>query len=290
MLFFPNMYQRGVKYISHIVRNGELIDYDTLREQYPGVTISAFTYQCLKHAIPREWKSILRASRTATCRPRNFETELLLPVGDVEVDLVSATSKHFYLNLIQGSAIPTCRQRWEAEHFIFSENRWREIYRLPYEVTTSTKLQTLQYKVINRYVTTRKYLYNCKIIESPICLYCTQVDNLHHFLYGCEQTRIFWNEVIEELKRIFHARLRLGSELIIFGLRRVGSLSNYLILLGKQFIVNRKLKEETISTEVFWRSVKHQYKVDECIAAKSGMDMKRFHRKWRGVTDFLSMR
>ena len=65
-------------------------------------------------------------------------------------------------------------------------------------------------------------------------------------------------------------RSRLSAELVLFGSKKSGVLVSLLILHAKQYVVNRKLKRETLLTNVFWIHVKRQYEVEKCIVSKPG--------------------
>ena len=115
VIFFLNMYRQGIKYVGHIFRNGDVMDYNSLCGQYPDLTLNPFAYQCLKHAIPREWKTISKAERNMRPFPLVEDTELTISVTDTEIELANARCKHFYRALIPGDVIPTCKVKWSEE-------------------------------------------------------------------------------------------------------------------------------------------------------------------------------
>ena len=82
----------------------------------------------------------------------------------------------------------------------------------------------------------------------------------------------------------------LFAELVIFGSKALGILANLVIILAKQYIVNRKLKGEALSTYAFWIQVKRQYEVEKCIAFESGKNVVELQRKWRRLTEYFATR
>ena len=68
-------------------------------------------------------------------------------------------------------------------------------------------------------------------------------------------------DVMRVVNRNLGRKFRLSAELVLFGSKKSGVLVNLLILLAKQYIVNRKLKCEALLTNVFWIHVKRQYEV-----------------------------
>ena len=111
---------------------------------------------------------------------------------------------------------PTAQSRWEQEGVDFGE-RWIHIYRIPFEVTTSTRLQTLQYRIVQRYFPTRRYLYSRRVIDDPFCDDCGLVDSLYttkeiviyHYFFECHEVREFWNEA--EVKNLVNSSTHVGS-------------------------------------------------------------------------------
>ncbi len=62
--------------------------------------------------------------------------------------------------------------------------------------TRETKLQSFQYRILHRTITCRKILYDMKLVDSPNCLYCNNIDDIKHFLLSGEKTRNFWQSFV----------------------------------------------------------------------------------------------
>ena len=65
-------------------------------------------------------------------------------------------ANNFYTKWIP-QAMPTAVQRWKEEGVDFG-NKWSQIYQLAFAVTASTKLQSLQYRILRWYFPTRRCL------------------------------------------------------------------------------------------------------------------------------------
>ena len=123
--------------MGHIESNGEIKTFPELIRRYPRLRVSEYQYQCLKHVIPRGWKAALRVNRNRALT-RNVDVPLTVAVGGTEIELRQMTCGAFYSTQLPKDAIPTCRRKWVAEHFHFSVAKWKEIYRLPYEISVSS--------------------------------------------------------------------------------------------------------------------------------------------------------
>ena len=89
-------------------------------------------------------------------------------------------------------------------------------------------------------------MFNWKLAESPLCIYCnhTVIDTLEHHLFLCDQSVNFW----KELQNWIFINLELGFNFticeVLFGIIHSNNddlfIVNYLLLLGKWFINNKK--------------------------------------------------
>ena len=122
--------------------------------------------------------------------------------------------------------------------FLESSN-WDEIFERISLITKEPALQTFQYKVINRIVNCRYNLYKWKIIDSPLCTYCSTVDTIEHHLFSCRSTLKFWHEVTKWTKKNLEVTLNFTICEILFGIPFHGDINlfiiNSLIMHGKIF-------------------------------------------------------
>ena len=109
----------------------------------------------------------------------------------------------------------------------------------------STKLQSLHYRIINRYIPTRKFLAVRGIVGSPLCVRCLEPDDLKHFFFECESVKPLWNTILPQLKAKYNLRNDfLHYETVLLGYPQAPPIVNLILLLVKQYIVNRKLNKD----------------------------------------------
>ena len=92
---------------------------------------------------------------------------------------------------------PTCVLKWKTLHvdFDMSEEEWADVFMRPYICLRETKLQSFQYKIINRIINCNKKLFDMKIKNSPACSYCDQTDDIGHFFFMCKDVYAFWKRI-----------------------------------------------------------------------------------------------
>ena len=68
-----------------------------------------------------------------------------------------------------------------------------KVYTIPFKVIIHTKTKELQYKILNRYLTTNSFLKKIGLTENDQCTFCEQKsEDLHHLFYECSIVNNFW--------------------------------------------------------------------------------------------------
>ena len=154
--------------------------------------------------------------------------------------------------------------------------------RLPFAVTTSTRLQSLRYRILHRYFPTRRFLYSRSVIDDPFCDDCGLVDSLYHYFFECHEVRSFWNELIHKI----NAKLSRGQQVtltrlgVIFGFFEKPPVISLIMLIGKQFLAAQKYRQELVTYQAFYPNLVKMFSIEKEIARKNG-ETDRFTTKWR---------
>ena len=109
--------------------------------------------------------------------------------------LTDTCSSHFYQAWISNH-VPSAVVNWEAKGF---QLNWEKIFEIPYSCTMSTRLQTLHYRIVHRFIPTNKFLFTRRVIASAKCSYCDQIDTLEHFIHGCTKIKSIWQKAFRVL-------------------------------------------------------------------------------------------
>lgn len=180
---------------------------------------------------------------------------------------------------------PTAQQKWVNEGFDVLS--WKKVYEIPYNCTASTKLQSLQYRVINRYIPTRKFLATRNVIGSPLCPSCFAIDDLRHFFYDCPNTYTFWIDILRQIKNMLLLPERfVSAQTVLLGYPQTKPVVNLILLLGKQHILNCKVNEniKTPNKINLLQIITSQFKAEKVIAEKHGK-IDTFWKKWEKIID-----
>ena len=180
---------------------------------------------------------------------------------------------------------PTAEHRWEREGYRYID--WGKIYMIPYLCTTSTRLQSLHFRVIHRYIPTLKFLHIRQVTNSALCPKCGEIENISHFLFHCPDVNSIWIRILTQLERKFDIKGSFVTcRTVLFGYQGCKPLVNLIILLIKQYILSSKTKEirSNISPRGVKNAIMNHFKIEQHIAKQSNTADK-FITKWESVLD-----
>ena len=283
--FNRRMYQAGIRIVDDLIgQDGSVIGLQTLQNKYPLLNVNFLTFHGITNAIPLQWKGMIRDNPGEQLDDDERNDCLVALQSGKKISIKYLRSQHIYSQLITRRA-PTAQQKWVDEGFIIPN--WQKIYELPYKCCISTMLQSLQFRVLNRYIPTRKFLCTRNVVGSRLCPRCFEVDSLQHFYYECQEIQELWNIILAQVKNIF----RLPGEFIavstvLFGYVNAVSVVNLIILLGKQYVTNCKVgyNIRVPNKEQFLRTIVNQHNAEKIIATKHNK-MESFWKKWEKIVD-----
>ena len=154
-VFFMNLYERGVKFISYLFdKDGKIYTYDNLCNKY-GVTLPIISYYGLRRAIFSKWPQL-----------QNISNNIMLPFMPVFVRMSnkSAYGRKFYNILLHKFKYNTnFLVKWEQELDII-ENIENNNFMMKYitnafQYTDDTTLRWFQYRISHRILATNEYLF-----------------------------------------------------------------------------------------------------------------------------------
>ena len=214
--------------------------------------ITQMKYNSMISAIPSIWKKqIKEAANNQDGEITRIPDEPHIKINNNLKPLAKCTNKNIYYNLMQKYIKPpTSIEKWVIIFPFLEKEDWSQIFKRAFEITKEPYLQSFQYKILNRILNNRDNLFKWKISQSNICNSCKEVDGVEHHLFYCVDSKLFWKRV----KEWMIGNLGFGFELtvceVLFGIPNSNNadtkLLNFLILMGKWFINNCKVKEKPI--------------------------------------------
>ena len=265
-VLYGRLYNQDIKYIDDFTDSqGRLMKHSDFRERH-NVYIDQLRYMGLLRAIPAEWKRKLLGSHALSTTEKS--TLSYIEISGKRIPIQSVKPK-FYHGAWTRARPPRCQFKWESEGVMF-ENNWKEVYKLPFKITSSTKLQSLQHRIIHRYFPTRRFLCIRGVIDDPFCNECGEIETIKHYFAECHDISVFWGKVTEKINQKLEQphRFQNCSNNIIFGMPKNRSIVNLIVLIAKQFIVTRRFKEERICWDDFLPFLTQYFLMEKVTAIK----------------------
>ncbi len=178
--------------------------------------------------------------------------------------------------------IPSAVLKWE-ELYYYVNFDWKIVFTLPYETTSETSLQSMQYQILNRYFPCKSCLNTWNPELDKMCALCGVEETLEHYFYHCEFVREFWNHLFIWWNGVSQCNLNLGAIDIIFGIMNeendnMLSVLNYCIILAKKYIIDCRTKSLDCSFKNFRLKLRSRLLIEEYIANINSMGLLRVLR------------
>ena len=136
--------------------------------------------------------------------------------------------------------------RWNNIFPDIQSKEWKDIFRRSFLSSRETGLQSMQYRILNYVVTCKKKLHEMRIVDSPLCTACNNVDNHVHFFVECLYVKNFWETLFEWLNQNLGYTLTVDVKLIIMGFHGFDDttiVQNFIILLAKYYIYTKRIND-----------------------------------------------
>ena len=240
------------------------LTYEKMIERH-GEVINFMTYSSLFYAIPSSWKSIMRQ--------RDPSVDPLTKVERCKIK--SLGSKLICWQLIEKwypntQSMLSC---WHKDLHLsnYQEEISKDILDNFRKISSATKLRWLQYRIINRILTT-----NCSVAkwdknQSPLCSFCfSHEETVLYIFWFCERIQSLWTKLTRWINHFVGIKPLFIAPMIIFndypGPQR--DYINTLILIMKQFIYSSKCLEKELSFVSFVNTVDHWYNIEKLMLGK----------------------
>ena len=182
------------------------------------------------------------------------------------------------------------RLKWSENLQIpISEESMSEYYSINFECTVESKLRSFQYKILQRILTTNKFLNVCKISED-LCYFCgSETETLEHLFWQCPIISNFWKNITIALKPYIDLDGLLNSASVLLGIKtQVNSrIINHLINLVKSYIYSTKCLGQNLSIAGVIGKIRSIYKIEKNIVTQYKKNSKIMEQKWEQMRPLL---
>ena len=253
---YKDLDNRGLNLVKHFVKdNGILYQRCEFQDKY-NISIDAMKYNKITSVIQTKLNSLPKIE------PCSYD----LPKQCLK-DLSKIKSRHVYNYYISKCYLnPSSQNKW-VEYYPFLEKaNWTQIYTLPSKIVKDSYLISFQFKIIHRIFNCNYKLFVWTIKQSPQCPICQHIDNLEHYFYYCESSKLFWVQVETWLKEKLLVNFNFTVLEVLLGVINIDKslfyTINYIILHGKYFIKECKKNEKELSLYRYMYLLKDRLNID----------------------------
>ena len=233
-------------------------------------------YYKLIHYIPKYW---LRRIKGQILNMEAQEPDAII------TKLQTSNNKTFiygiYITRIQSSIANIC-QKWSKKlNIIITETKLSECFELIRKITTETKMQNFQFKILHRILTTNTYLKICGIQSDNSCSFCfNEPESLEHLFVTCCHSKILWGKFKKWFETKTGTTVNLDAHAILLGDPYLGILLNHLLLIVKRYIYSCKYTKHNLNLIETINIIKYHRNIEKFILSEKE-DM--FKNKWENL-------
>ena len=282
--FINEWYKKGIRQVSDLLNEqGNMFDFEALKTRY-GIRGTFLEYEALKNKIPNRWKNTLN-DNTTTCITNRFNVTCNIYLQFVLKDKKGC--RRFYDLMLQSKKIEL-NDKWMQEFGFIDTDEYKHYNKIIASVK-EIKLKDFQFKVINKILVTKSFLYRINKTDNNICEYCNQqTETIYHLFVECEIVKQFWNEL--QLWLNTHSTLTLnldGKQIIFSNQDRRNTIRNYLSIIAKHYIYTTKFTQKTLRIDNFINLLKKKFQSEKYIALMNNT-MTKFFAKWAPLYNYFN--
>ena len=253
----------NILYVRDLINeNGKMLSKVELEEKYHMV-IKQMEYNSLIHALPKAWKNVNKEKQNLEYRQEIF----LCCENSKYVKVEDLYCKHFTRSFLHKLFCkPAAELKWE-HYFQTDMLDWSTIYKLAFNITKDTKVQSLQYKILQRIFPCNYWLSKWNKDINDSCRFCNQTDYLEHYFYECQTLNELWEGIRNWWLQNIGCTFNLSAKDVILGVcnafdEYILEMINFTILLAKYYIMKCRKDETHIELTNFLYFMKKQLEIE----------------------------
>jgi len=239
--------------------DGKFFTFNEFLIKYPGIRTNFLLYEGIINAI-KGYQHRLNIILT-----REYSL-----INNIVWQCIKKGNKYIQQILNYNLDTPAATSRWNT---CFENLNWKEIFLHCYKTSGDVQLRWFQTRLLHRVLPTQRYLFLCKIKDSPLCNFCEKDEqSIVHLFFDCDLVSKFWNDLLVLLKeKCNHCHdIYFDQELILFGLKlnvHTDAVLDLIILMAKFYIYKCKLQDTQPILNTFTLLLQNRYNIERYIAA-----------------------
>lgn len=283
-LFIKQWYDKGIRNVIDLLNeNGRFYEFEEFKQVY-NIGGTFLDFQFVLRKIPNSWKNEININR-ARCEAIKYDCQCNIYIKYLIKD--KKGSRTLYDVMIGNKESTQPPNKWVNELGNISIEDWQS-YNLGLKDIKEIKLRDFQFKINNRILVTKSFLFKINIIDNDKCSYCQQeTETLLHLFFDCTKVKQFWNSLTVWLQTHANIQLQFDIRNVIFSKQGAHLLVNYIWVAAKYYIYRTKFSTCNLNMECFILYLKRKFQ-SEMLIAKINNKYDKFLDKWSALYDYMS--
>jgi hypothetical protein len=273
--FFKSWFDAGVHYIGDILNSdGTFMTLQDFNRTY-NMNIDFLIYTGVTRAIlklVKKYDISIPMEIPVLQKYRPFMPPLVKLILNQE-----SGAKRMYNILNKNCEILLNQEKWEKQlNTKISQKEWNCIYATPFEITSDSKIQWFQYRIVHKIIGTNSLLHKMKITNDPLCTFCKQYDEtIEHLFWECHFSKIIINSLfpVQSFSFVNKTNFLLGLSV------KKSHAINTIFILTKLYIYKCKMNKHVPSINGTKNYLKYEYDNLKSIATSKN-NLESFERDW----------
>ena len=204
-LYFPKWAQAGINKVGHMFDiAGSLLSLEQVGAVVGHSADIWFSYNAICNALPVDWRQASGIVQHQV-NPQFWDKDIMQHSCSTLRDTITG------LNYTR----PCGAAFWEKKFsFTFSNELWL----IPKQCTSETRLLALQWKILHNIYPTSIMLFKMKLRDNHFCQYCpNEIDYIEHFFYHCRVCLPLWDHVFCVLSAMCGKRMTFSARDVLLG-------------------------------------------------------------------------
>lgn len=271
--------KKGLRFIGDLFNldNGNILTREEIKVQYR-ISMTFLCYESLIRSLP----SSIRQARSILFQRPNIPYKLQLFLNKPNI------TKYYY-SLLVDALNKKCnvtdsnlKRKWNRDIGYHEAGSLLHVKK----ATNSVYLLYLHYRVINRIITTNKYLQDIGISDHSTCTFCTrETETITHLFWRCPVTQTFLQNIDRELYTQYQIHLDYREQSWFF-LQETDPLQTLLICITKAIIFKARNVERKPEVSHMMNTLKIEAQKEQ-FASKLNNKLDTFEKKWKTLQNIL---
>ena len=170
------------------------------------------------------------------------------------------------------------KEKWIRDIGCFDDQSFVKVCK----ATNSSRIKMFHYKLVNRIITTNKYLKIIKVKDSDNCTFCgEETETLAHMYWHCSRVQSYIQSVKRVIARQWQSDLHINIKQWFF-LTELSDIEALIITLAKMVIHEARMKETQPTATHFHNKLQWEEEIERN-AARLANKQDTFEKKWGQV-------